>query len=83
MRRVGVREEQVQLARLQLAPNFRQLPFDLRGQLLVIVGELSQFDDVVSTSLEPLPAFDLLPVLGGIARQPAGLGRVVPDPGLG
>ena len=83
MRRVGVREEQVQLARLQLAPNFRQLPFDLRGQLLVIVGELSQFDDVVSTSLEPLPPVNLLAVLGGFARQPPGLARVVPDSRLG
>jgi hypothetical protein len=80
---VRVREEQVELAAAQLAVEPVQLGVQLRGQLGVVLGQLMELDEVPGPPLQPVPGLDLLPEVRRLAGVPAGLGGLVPDPGLG
>jgi len=81
--RIGVGEEDVELARPQLAFQRGQLGVKLAGQLLVVRRQLVQLDQVFGAALEPVPGLALVPQVRCLAGVLAGLGRVVPDPGLG
>jgi hypothetical protein len=81
--RVGIVEEQLELALLELAIERLEVGADLGGQLLVLLGKLAQLDQVARPPLELQRPVDLVAQLGGFAGEPAGALGVVPDPGGG
>ncbi len=83
MGRVGIVEEQLELALLELAVEGLQVGADLGGQLGVLLGELAQLDQVARPPLELQRAVDLVAQLGGFAGERAGSLGVVPDAGGG
>lgn len=83
MIRVGVGEEQVELAGSQLARDLRALLFDLLLQLGIVLRKLIELDQVARAALELVPRIDELAVSGRFTRQVTCAGRVVPDAGLG
>jgi len=80
--RVRVGEEQVELARSQLARQLRLFIFDLFCELRVTGRELIELDKVASALFELLPGSYQLAVLGRLPPERARISRVVPDPGL-
>ena len=79
---VWVGEEQVELARSQLARQLRLFLFDLLRKLRVTGGELVELDEVASALLELLPGSYQLAILGRFPSKGACISRVVPDAGL-
>ena len=79
---VWVGEEQVELARSQLARQLRLFLFDLLCELRVTGRELVELDEVASALLELLPGSYQLAILGGLPSKGARVSRVVPDAGL-
>jgi len=80
--RVRVREQQVELARAQLALDRRPLLGDLLLQVGVVFGELLQLDQVGGAALEAVPGRDELAVLRRLTRPLAGAAWVIPRAGL-
>jgi hypothetical protein len=80
--RVWVGEQQVQLARSQLARQLRLFLLDLLCELRVTGGELIELDEVASTLFELLPGSYQLAVLGRFPPEGARRARVIPDAGL-
>ena len=75
---VGVGEEQLQLALLQLAVQRLQVGPDLACQLLVLPGQLAQLDQVMGAALQGLQRIDLVAELGALTGQRTGACRIVP-----
>ena len=69
MARVGICEEQVELARAQLSLQCRPLLRDLAFEIGVVLGKLLQLDEVTGAPLEAIPGRDELAMLGSLACQ--------------
>ena len=85
MIRVGVGEEQVDLAAVGLGGDGIQLGAQLGGHPLVGLGveQAGEVAGVGGAALDPLPAADLLAETGGLLVQRPGLAGVVPDRRVG
>lgn len=75
---VGIGEEQLELALLQLAAELLEVGLDLARQLLVLPRQRAQLDQVAGPALEPGERLDLIPQLRALARQRARPGGVIP-----
>ena len=83
MARVGVGEQQVQLALAQLGLDRAQLSGDLLLQVGVALRQLVELDEVPRASLELLPRRGELPVLERLSGLVARGRGVVPGAGPG
>jgi hypothetical protein len=81
VRRVGIVEEKLQLALLQLAAERLELAADLGRQLVVLVRQLGELEQVARTRLETLVGVELVAQLRRFPGQRAGSRGVVPDAG--
>jgi len=77
--RVGIGEQQVELARSQLRCELGLFFFDLLRELRVAGRELVELDEIARPLFELLPGSYQLAVLGRLPPERARIPRVIPD----
>jgi hypothetical protein len=77
--RVGIGEEQVELARSELRSELGLFFFDLLRELRVAGRELVELDEIARPLFQLLPGSYQLAVLGRLPPEGARIPRVIPD----